>query len=129
MDGILIPIVGLITSIVLGLACASIPRLRSCALPALVAPFATSVVFLLGCFMLADMNPAREYGSSYISTGKEHDPTRVDYILLFAAVCTTLVVSSGTAYLVQRAAVGFLRESTLGRWLINRGHRPGDDTE
>jgi len=117
------------TSIVLGLVCASIPRLRSYVLPALVAPFATSVVFLLGCFILADMNPAREYGASYISTGKEHDPTRVDYILLFAAFCTTLVVSSGTAYLVQRAALGVLRESTLGQWLINRGHRPGHGTE
>ena len=96
MDGIFIPIVGLMTSIALGLVCASIPRLRSYVLPALVAPFATSVVFLLGCFTLADMNPAREYGASYISTGKEHDPTR-DYILMFAAVCTALVVSSVTA--------------------------------
>jgi hypothetical protein len=129
MEGILIPIVGLMTSVVLGLVCASIPRLRSYVLPALMAPFATSVIFLLGCFVLADMNPAREYGATYVSTGKEHDPTRVDYILLFATVCTTSVVSSGAAYLVQRAAMGVLRESTLGQWLIDRGHRPGQGTE
>jgi|HubBroStandDraft_6_1064221.scaffolds.fasta_scaffold1581095_1 hypothetical protein len=129
MEGILIPIVGLMTSVALGLVCALIPRLRSYVLPALVAPFVTSVVFLFGCFILADMNPAREYGAAYVSTGKEHDPTRVDYILLFAAVCITSVVSSGAAYLVQRAAVGILRESTLGQWLINRGHRPGHGTE
>jgi hypothetical protein len=70
MEGILIPIVGLMTSAVLGLVCALIPRLRSYLLPALVAPFATGIIFLFGCFILADMNPAREYGATYVSTGK-----------------------------------------------------------
>jgi len=59
MDGILVPLLSLIVGGALGLTCAVRPRLRAYSLAALVTTPATSVTFLLGAFLLADMNPAR----------------------------------------------------------------------
>ena len=123
MDGILIPILGVLVSGLLGFVCLLRRPLRCYLLAALVSPSATSVVFLLGGFVMADMNPAREYGAAYIPTGKEHDPTRADYVLWLSAVLITLIVSAAGAYLAQRVAMHILQgaldeKSVAGRWFI-----------
>lgn len=124
MDGILIPIVGLLVSILLGLVCLVIPRLRRFLLAAFASPFLTSVVFLLGGLVLADMNPAREYGAGYIPNGTEHDPNKLDYALWLLAVMATLAVSSVLAHAAQRLSVHMLQnalaERPIGRWLSER---------
>src|SRR5580698_7154819 len=56
MDGIGIPILGAVDSLVLLLLCLAVPRLRSLSLAALTSPFIASIVLLLGGFILADMN-------------------------------------------------------------------------
>jgi lipopolysaccharide export LptBFGC system permease protein LptF len=102
MEGILIPMLGALVGGILGLICLVKPPLRRYFLSALVTPFAASLAFLLGAFWLADMNPAREYGRAYISTGKEHDPTRLDYVLWLSAVIATIALSAAVSYLIQR---------------------------
>jgi hypothetical protein len=64
MDGIGIPILGMFVGLVLFLRCLAVPRLRRLSLAALASPFISSIVLLLGGFILADMNPAREYGAA-----------------------------------------------------------------
>jgi hypothetical protein len=86
MDGLLIPIIGVLVSVVLSFVCFVIPRLRRFLLAAPASPFLTSIVFLLGAFVLADMHPTREYGAAFIPNGKEHDPTKLDYGLWLLAV-------------------------------------------
>ena len=121
MEGILIPVVGVFASAALGLICVISPRLRRYSLAAFVAPISTSIAFLLGAFWLADMNPAREYGSAYIPTGSEHDPTRFDYVIWLSLVTGTLVFSATAAYFGQRVIAPILtknlsRKRILGRW-------------
>ena len=106
MDGILIPIAGFLVGIVLGCLCAVFRSLRRFILPALVSPFLTSIALLFGVFMLADMNPAREYGSAYIPSGNEHDPTMIHYICLVVAVIAVASVSAWVSYLIQKGIVG-----------------------
>jgi hypothetical protein len=124
MDGILIPIVGVLVSVLLGLVCLVVPRLRCFLLAALASPFLTSIAFLLGAFTLADMNPAREYGAAYIPTGQEHDPTKLDYGLWLLAVLATFALSSALAYGAQRLSVTMLQNALAGRqlgdWLSKR---------
>ena len=125
MDGILILIVGVLVSVSLGFVCLVVPRLRRFLLAALASPFLTSIVFLLGAFVLADMNPAREYGAAYIQTGKEYDPTKLDYGLWLLAVVATFALSSALAYGAQRLSINLLRTALAGRplgdWLSERG--------
>lgn len=104
MDGIFLPVTGLFVSLCVGLISFVIPRLRRFTLAALTAPFLTSVVLLIGGFILADMNPAREYGAAYIPNGREHDPTKLDYALLFISVVSTFVMSGYVAFLAQKYA-------------------------
>ena len=66
MDGILIPVAGLFVGVSFGLFSLMVPRLRRFTAAALTAPILASVVLLVGGFILADMNPAREYGAAYI---------------------------------------------------------------
>ena len=124
MDGILVPVFGILVSGVLGLICLIFPRLRRFFLAALASPFFTSVVLLLGAFILADMNPAREYGANYIPTGKEHNPTSLDYGLWLLSIVATFALSSILAYGVQRLGVNLLRtvltDRPLGNWLSER---------
>ena len=120
MDGILIPILGLLASIALGLLCLILPRFRRFTLPALITPFLTSGVFLVGAFILADMNPAREYGAAYVLTGKEHDPSALDYFLWLLATTVTMVLSAIGGYLIQRAGVELFSRSSSLRSLFYR---------
>ena len=115
MDGLLIPIVGVLLSLVLGFVRLVVPRLRRFLLAALVSPFLSSVVFLLGAFVLADMNPARDYGAAHILTGREHNPTRLDYGLWLLAVMTTFLIGSALAYRAQRLSVRMLQKALSGR--------------
>jgi hypothetical protein len=124
VDGILIPIVGVLVSLLLGFVCFVVPRLRRFLLAALASPFLTSIALLLGAFVLADTNPAPEYGAAYIATGKEHDPNKLDYALWLLAVMATLALSSAFSYIAQRLAVHMLQNALgdrpLGRWLSKR---------
>jgi hypothetical protein len=111
---------------ILALICLVKPQLRRYVLSALVTPFATNIAFLLGAFWLADMNPAREYGRAYIPTGKEHDPTRLDYLLWLSAVIATIALSAAASYLVQRVMLdvfkGFIRNNdTPNRSILGLG--------
>jgi hypothetical protein len=108
MEGIFIPIVGGLTGVGLFAVCLVIARLRKFALAALLTPFVTSVVLLLGGFILADMNPAREYGKAYILTGHEHDPTGIDYTLLGLCTVGAFLLSGYIAFKVQQAIIGLL---------------------
>jgi hypothetical protein len=109
MDGILLPIAGVFGGICFGLLSLAVPRLRPFALAALTAPFLTSIVLLIGSFILADMNPAREYGAAYIPNGHEHNPTRLDNFLLLLSVASTFVVSGWGAFSIQRYATRAIR--------------------
>jgi len=124
VDGLLIPIIGIVVSFVLGFVCLVVPRLRRFLLAALASPFLTSMVFLLGAFVLADMNPAREYGAAYIPAGQEHDPTKLDYGLWVLAAMATFALSSALAYGVQRLSITMLQSALAGRpfgdWLAKR---------
>jgi len=125
MDGLLIPIIGVLASAVLGFVCLIVPGLRRFLLAAIASPFLTSIIFLLGAFVLADMNPAREYGTAYIPTGHEHDPTKLDYGLWMLAVIATFALSSALAYGAQWLSVTMLQDALadrpLGDWLSRHG--------
>jgi hypothetical protein len=108
MEGIFIPIVGALTGVGLFAICLVIARLRKFALAALLSPFITSVVLLMGVFILADMNPAREYGNGYIPNGHEHDPTGIDYVLLWLSTIGVFLLSGYIAFKAQQAIVGLL---------------------
>jgi hypothetical protein len=108
MEGIFIPIAGALIGAGLFSVCLVIARLRKFTLAALLAPFLTSVVLLLGAFILADMNPAREYGKAYTPNGHEHDPTGIDYVLLWLSTIGTLFLSGYIAFKIQQAIVGLL---------------------
>ena len=111
MDGILVPICGVLISGLFGIICIAVSRFRRFLLAALASPFITSVVFLFGGFVLGDMNPAREHGASYIPTGKEHDPTRLDYGFWVLAVVVTFAASSALANGAQQWGVTLLQKS------------------
>jgi hypothetical protein len=106
VDGILIPIAGVFVGVVLFILCLALARLRKFALAALLSPFITSVVLLLGVFILADMNPAREYGHAYIPNG--HDPTRIDSVLLWLATVGAFLLSGYIAFKAQQIIFGLL---------------------
>jgi hypothetical protein len=92
-----------------GLFSLMVPRLRRFAAAALTAPILASVVLLVGGFILADMNPAWEYGAAYIPNGREHDPTKLDISLLFLSVVFTFVISGCGAFLIQKHATKIIR--------------------
>jgi hypothetical protein len=118
MDGIGIPLLGALVSFTLFLLSLAIPRFRRFALAALAAPFIASVALLIGSFILADMNPAREYGAAYIPNGREHDPTRMDFFLVFLSGGITFVVSGYVVFVIQKYAA-----KTIGRRLQGRRAR------
>jgi len=104
MEGIAIPILGAFVSLVFFLVCVAVQRLRRFSLAALASPFISSIVLLLGEFVLEDMNPAREYGAAYIATGREHDPTRLDFSLLYLAVGGAFLVTGYVGLTAQKIA-------------------------
>jgi hypothetical protein len=108
VDGILIPIAGVFVGVALFILCLALAGLRKFALGALLSPFITSVVLLLGTFILADMNPAREYGKAYIPNGHEHDPAGIDYVLLWLSAIGAFLLSGYIAFKVQQAIIGLL---------------------
>jgi hypothetical protein len=105
MDGIGIVILGAIIAFCLFLLCIGVPKLRRYAFAALVSPFVASVVFLIGSFVLADMNPALECGSEYVPNGTERDPTNMDVALWLLSVIATLAVSAVVCVGLQRLAI------------------------
>jgi hypothetical protein len=123
MDGIGIPIAGAVVSLALFLVCRGTPRLKRFALAALVAPFASSVVFMVGSFILADMNPAVEYGSSYIPTGNEHDPTKGDVLLWLASVAATFFLSAFVCLKIQGLFASILRRIGWPRTTLRNASR------
>jgi len=84
------------------LFCLSEPRFKRFALAVLVSPLAASMVFLIGLFVLADMNPAAEYGAEYIPTGKEHDPTALDNALWLGSTAATFLFCGFACIKVQK---------------------------
>jgi hypothetical protein len=109
MEGIGIPILGAFVAGFLFLVCVVVPTLRPYALAALVSPFAASIVFMVGAFILADMNPAREYGSEYVPKGTELDRTKVHVVLWLLSVIATLTVSAVVCVRLQREAIAAFR--------------------
>jgi hypothetical protein len=65
------------------------------------------------------MNPAREYGAAYIPTGKEHDPTMLDFLLPFLSVRGAFVVTCYFGFAVEK----FLAR-ILGRFPSPSSGRP-----
>lgn len=101
MDGLGIPILGGLVGFAALLVCLSHPTFRRYALAALVSPTAASVV--------ADMNPAVEYGAQYIPTGREHNPTTLNYCAWLGSTMLTFLVRAGVCFKVQQAGAGILR--------------------
>jgi hypothetical protein len=93
MDGLGIPILGGLVSLLAFFVCLLVRRLRRYALAALVSPFTASIVFLIGMFLVADMNPAVEYGPSYTPTGREHNPTTGHLVFWLLSVVVAFLVS------------------------------------
>jgi hypothetical protein len=110
MDGIGVPILGLCASAAFFVLSLAVPCLRRFAMAAVAAPFLSSIVLLLGSFVLADMNPAREYGEAYMPTGREHNPTTLDFALLFLAVAATFVIVAAACVLCQRLILRTFRK-------------------
>ncbi len=104
MEGIGIPILGALVAGCLFLLCVAVPRLRPYSFAALVSPFAASIVFIGGAFVLVDMNPAQEYGSEYIPNGTEHDSTKIDIAIWLLSVIATLAVSVVVCVPLQQLA-------------------------
>jgi hypothetical protein len=102
MDGLGIPILGGLVSMGTFLLCLAVSRFRRFALAALVSPFASSLVFLVGMFIIADMNPAVEYGSDYIPNGHERDATKVDIALWLSSVGVTFMTSAFVCFKAQQ---------------------------
>jgi hypothetical protein len=77
------------------------PPFRRFALAAFVSPIVSSVVFLLGSWILSDMNPCVEYGYSCVPKGG-HDPTRLDVSLWLLCVAATFLLSGFVCFKVQQ---------------------------
>jgi hypothetical protein len=107
MDGLLWPLIGVLLGICTAAACLSWPPLRRFTLAALIAIPVTSVVFLLGAFVIADMNPAREYGAAYIPNGMEHNPTWFHYLIWIISTLATLLSIS---WLIVRLQAWIIEE-------------------
>ncbi|MCX6612076.1 MAG: hypothetical protein NTW74_14630 [Acidobacteria bacterium] len=110
MDGLGIIILGALVAPIVFLVCLVIPRMRPYALAGLVSPFISSIVFLLGLFIIADMNPAIEYGSEYTPKGTEHDPNFFAAALLLIAVAAAFAVSSIVCNTIQSMAIEAVRD-------------------
>ncbi len=102
MDGLGILILGGLASLFAFFVCLLMARLRRYALAALISPFASSIVFLIGMFLLADMNPAAEYRSSYIPVAREHNATAGHILLWLLSVVVTFFVSGFIGVKAQR---------------------------
>ncbi|RRA49336.1 hypothetical protein [Acidipila sp. EB88] len=109
MEIIILPLAGLLAGTFLALVSLTIPNLRRFTAAVWIAPFLASMVLLFGGFILADMNPAREYGASYIPDGHEHDPTRLDVALVLLCVFFTFVFSGYSAFRIQKHATKAIR--------------------
>ena len=109
MDGLGIPILGGLASLFAFLVCLLVRRLRRYSLAALVSPFASSLAFLVGMFVLADMNPAAEYGPSYTPTGQEHNPTTGQIVFWLGSVAVTFLVSGFLGIKIQQILHKVLR--------------------
>ena len=59
--------------------------------------------------IVADMNPANEYGSEYTPNGTERDPTFLEVALWLIAVATTFAVSFVVCIALQRLALSAIR--------------------
>ena len=110
MDGLGIIILGALFAPISFLICLVIPRMRLYALAGLVSPFIASIVFLLGLFTLADMNPAIEYGSEYTPNGTEHDPNFFAAAVVLIVVAAAFAVSSIVCNTIQHMAIEAIRD-------------------
>ena len=102
MDGIGLPIAAVLLGSLLCLLCGSFRPLRRFALAALVSPFLSSIVFLFGSWVLSDMNPCAEFGSSCIPPGG-HDATRLDVSLWLLSVAAVFLLSTFACLRIQKA--------------------------
>jgi hypothetical protein len=100
MDGLGILILGLLLSVALLVVSMAVPRWRRFALAAAISPFAASIVFLIGMFILADLSPGAEYGIA--PRGNERDPTRAELLLWLTSVLVTFVLSGVICVRLQR---------------------------
>lgn len=110
MDGIGLPIPAFLLSSLLCLIFGKIQPLRRFALAALISPFLSSIVLLFGSWILSDMNPCVEFGSSCVPPGG-HNPTRLDVGLWLLSVGVTFLLSAFVCLKVQRALES--RESAI----------------
>ena len=101
MDGIGLPIAAVLLGSLLCFLCRRIRYLRRFALSALLSPFLSSVVFLLGSWILSDMNPCAEYGSSCIPPGG-HDASRLDVSLWLLSTAAAFL-NAFTCLRIQKA--------------------------
>lgn len=81
--------------------CFGNPRCKRFALAGLVSPIAASLVFLIGLFVLADMNPATGIGAQYVFTGKEQDPTTFDNTFWLGSTAATFLLCGFACVKVQ----------------------------
>jgi hypothetical protein len=110
MDGIGLPVAAILLGSLLCLIFGKIRPLRRFALAALVSPFLSSIVFLFGSWILSDMNPCAEYGSSCVPPGG-HDATRLDVSLWLLSVALAFLLSALVCLKVQKALES--REGTI----------------
>lgn len=112
MDGIGLPILAFLFGTILFLIATARPRFRRFALAAIVAPTLTSFVFLLGSWILSDMDPCVEYGSSCIPDGGRASDG-FDVSLWLMATAVTFVVSAVVCYKIQSiwSRVAYRKES------------------
>jgi hypothetical protein len=102
MDGLGIPILGGLASLFAFFVCLLVTHLRRYALAALVSPFMASVAFLIGMFLLADMNPSVEYGPSYIPNRREYNPATGHLVFWLLSVVVIFLVSGFVGIKVQQ---------------------------
>ena len=100
MDGLGIPIIGVMAGFLLSLVCSSIDRLRRFTLAALVSPFIASVVFILGAWIIVD---DRDHDGEPIAQHENEPPSPNAAIALWlGTIGTSFVVSSVICNKLQR---------------------------
>ena len=105
MEILVLTLLTAVAAAVLSGICLLLPLLRRFALAVFTAPVITSFVVVFGSWILADMNPAREYGAAYIPTGREHDPTTLDRALFLIVIGATFTITAVASYILQSVAV------------------------
>jgi hypothetical protein len=102
MDGIGLPIAAFLLGLLFCLIFGVIRPLRRFVLAALVSSFLSSIVFLYGSWIISDMDPCVEYGSSCVPPGG-HPATPLDVNLWLLSTAATFLLTALVSFQIQKA--------------------------